>query len=182
MSSTTEPQPTPQTQAPQTPPAGLEANWLDWQRALRHQAFFDCVSVEQIQAIAGKLLAMALSGHLGAARLLLLYAIGKPMPAVEPDARDLEEWRPTATPDLTRELPRAKVPVEVARETGQSKTCPPIDPRAIQALAADMEALLSGGKRQAATSDNRGKKPSPNGCNPADEAASIRVVNQLPAS
>jgi hypothetical protein len=189
MSNTADQQPTPQTQAPQTPPAGLEANWLDWQRALRHKAFFDRVSIEQIGAIADKLLAMALSGHLGATRLLLLYAIGKPMPPVEPDTRDLEEWHATPTPDVVHKLPNRagpgrQVPVEVARgaKPGQSKTCPPIDPRAAQALAADMEALriLSGGKGQAATSGNRGKKPSPNGLNPADEAAGIRVVNQVP--
>src|SRR5262249_34912402 len=87
------------------------------QRAARHQAFLDHVSVEQIGAIADKLLEMAWAGNLAAAKLLFLYAIGKPQPAVEPDHRELDEWQHAkAAADLIRELPEAgvEVPVEIA--------------------------------------------------------------------
>ena len=123
------------------------------QRAARHQAFLDQVSVERIGLIANKLLAMAWAGNLAAAKLLFLYAIGEPQPAVEPDSRDLEQWEhPRAAADLIRELPRAgvEVPLEMARaartgstsdmarlaaeafpelQPGQPATCP-LDPRA----------------------------------------------------
>ena len=169
------------------------------QRAARHQAFLDQVSVERIGLIANKLLAMAWAGNLAAAKLLFLYAIGKPQPAVEPDSRDLEEWQhPRAAADLIRELPRAgvEVPLEMARaartgstsdmarlaaeafpelQPGQPATCP-LDPRA------DMKGLgiLAGGKRQAATSGKKRQDPSPNGFSPIDEAANLRVVTRIP--
>jgi len=170
------------------------------QRAARHQAFLEQVSVEQIRAIANKLLAMAWAGNLAAAKLLFLYAIGKPQPAVEPDSRDLEEWQhPRAAADLIRELPRAgvEVPLEMARaartgstsdmarlaaeafpelQPGQPATCPPLD------RLADMKGLgiLAGGKRQAATSGKKRQDPTPNGFSPVDQAANLRVVTRIP--
>ena len=170
------------------------------QRAARHQAFLEQVSVEQIRAIANKLLAMAWAGNLAAAKLLFLYAIGKPQPAVELDSRDLEEWQqPKAAADLIRELPEAGVelPVEIARaarpghdsdmarlaaeafpelQLGQPATRSPLDP------LADMKGLgiQAGGKRQAATSGKKRQDPSPNGFSPIDEAANLRVVTRIP--
>ena len=170
------------------------------QRAARHQAFLDQVSVERIGLIANKLLAMAWAGNLAAAKLLFLYAIGKPQPAVEPDSRDLEQWQPPrAAADLIRELPEAGVelPVEIARaarpghdsdmarlaaeafpelQLGQPATRSPLDP------LADMKGLgiQAGGKRQAATSGKKRQDPSPNGFSPIDEAANLRVVTRIP--
>ena len=169
------------------------------QRAARHQAFLEQVSVEQIRAIANKLLAMAWAGNLAAAKLLFLYAIGKPQPAVEPDSRDLEEWQqPKAAADLIRELPKGglELPLEIAGaarpdyasdmsrlaaeafpelQPGQPATCP-LDPRA------DMKGLgiLAGGKRQAATSGKKRQDPTPNGFSPVDQAANLRVVTRIP--
>jgi len=170
------------------------------QRAARHQAFLDQVSVERIGLIANKLLAMAWAGNLAAAKLLFLYAIGKPQPAVEPDSRDLEQYsHPRAAADLIRELPEAGVelPVEIARaarpghdsdmarlaaeafpelQLGQPATRSPLDP------LADMKGLgiQAGGKRQAATSGKKRQDPSPNGFSPIDEAANLRVVTRIP--
>src|SRR5262249_20061346 len=131
------------------------------QRAARHQAFLDHVSVEQIGAIAHKLLEMAWAGNLAAAKLLFLYAIGKPQPAVEPDHRELDEWQHAkAAADLIRELPEAgvEVPVEIAEAArpGQSSDLTRLAEEAfpshqplVATLAADMEALrMASGKRQ----------------------------------
>jgi len=192
-------EPEPQTNAGRGPdgrftrgkPGGPD--FFAWERAARHQAFLDHVSVEHIRLIANKLLAMTRAGNLGAAKLLFLYAIGKPQPAVEPDSRDLEQYpHPGATADLVRELSEAgvEVPVEIARAARPShdndltrlaeEVFPSHQPLAAT-LAADMEALrMAGGKRQAATSGKKRQDPSPNGFSPIDQAANLRVVTRIP--
>lgn len=54
-----------------------------------------------MELIAAKLLAKALSGDLAAIRLVLLYAIGRPVPAVDPDSVDRHEW----THELEQAIP-----------------------------------------------------------------------------
>jgi hypothetical protein len=53
--------------------------------------FLTALSDEKMVAFADKLHAMALEGNLDAARLLLRYSIGQPLPAVDPDQADLHE-------------------------------------------------------------------------------------------
>jgi hypothetical protein len=47
---------------------------------------------ERMQALGEKLYARALRGDCGAAKLLLVYSIGKPVGATDPDTLDLQEW------------------------------------------------------------------------------------------
>lgn len=51
------------------------------------------VTEEDLRAVAHKLVEQARNGNLAAARLLLVYLIGRPGEAVDPDRLDLEEWR-----------------------------------------------------------------------------------------
>lgn len=62
------------------------------QMAALRQALLDAVTPEDIREIAQSLVAKAREGNLPAARLVLAYAIGKPGPAVDPDALELHEW------------------------------------------------------------------------------------------
>jgi hypothetical protein len=54
-------------------------------------AFLNAVTPELMADFARKLHAMAMQGNLDAARLLLRYSIGQPLPAVDPDGVDLHE-------------------------------------------------------------------------------------------
>src|SRR5262249_20979714 len=60
--------------------------------ALR-QAFLSAATEERMKEMGEKLLAAALAGDWQAAKLVLLYALGRPVDVVDPDRLDLEEWR-----------------------------------------------------------------------------------------
>ena len=55
-------------------------------------AFLDAVSADDVAAVARKLAALAAAGDIAAAALYLSYALGKPVPAVNPDTLDLNEF------------------------------------------------------------------------------------------
>jgi hypothetical protein len=57
----------------------------------RRQRFLSAVSNEDIDAVAARLKAEALGGNIDAMRLLLLYSVGRPLPAADPDRADLDE-------------------------------------------------------------------------------------------
>jgi hypothetical protein len=57
------------------------------------------VSPEDVAAVAKKLLAQARAGDVAAAKVLLLYVVGKPAPVADPDRLDVDEFR------LLRESP-----------------------------------------------------------------------------
>ena len=59
------------------------------------------ISDEQLTALVHKLYAMAEEGHVGAAKLLLQYYAGKPVPVVNPDRVNHEEW------EMRKEMPTA---------------------------------------------------------------------------
>jgi hypothetical protein len=59
--------------------------------ALR-QTLLDTVTPEDLQAIVARLIEAARQGDVAAARLVLIYTVGKPAPAVDPDTLDLSEW------------------------------------------------------------------------------------------
>jgi hypothetical protein len=133
-------------------------------RAARYQAFLDAVSVEEIHIIADKLLAMAKQGNLAAAKLVFLYAIGKPMPADQLDNLDTQPWEhPKSTAHQIMELARAMAPgLELPVPTSGhihkpvQQSSPPLDPFAGATLAEDVAVLgfQSGGQRPPATSGN----------------------------
>ena len=85
------------------------------------KALLNHVTVEDIKAIAEKLVLLAKHGDVAAAKLLLTYTIGKPQPAVQPDNLDVEEWEHLKnTAHLVKELPKAMgpgldLPLNVAR-------------------------------------------------------------------
>ena len=154
------------------------------QTAALHKALLDKVTVEEIGAIADKLLELAKAGNLAAAKLLLQYVIGKPAQAVQPDNLDIEEWeqtRATAWKPL-RELqqgmgPGLEFPLLMARTSRpgftrdharmfyealhQPKQAEPprvVDPAAAEWLAQELERL------QRAKNAGKGRQePSPNG-------------------
>jgi hypothetical protein len=64
----------------------------------RHSArlrkmLLETVTDDDMRAVFGKLIELARGGDLGAIKLLLAYAIGKPAEAVDPDTVDLKELR-----------------------------------------------------------------------------------------
>jgi hypothetical protein len=62
------------------------------QTAALRRAFLAVVTPEDLEAIARMLLERARGGDLVAVKLLLLYAIGRPVEAVDPDSLDVQEW------------------------------------------------------------------------------------------
>ena len=97
------------------------------QVAALRQALIASVTAEDIQAVAASMLELAKRGNVQAAKVLLLYTIGKPQPAPEPDRMDTDEWNvfketaemkaeapavaSTATPDYYLDSVRAMRPV-----------------------------------------------------------------------
>jgi hypothetical protein len=76
--------------------------------ALR-RAFCESVTDEDIRSLAQQLLVKAREGDMGAAKVLLAYAIGKPAEAVDPDTLDEHEWQhflrnPADVAEMTRIL------------------------------------------------------------------------------
>ena len=74
--------------------------------ALR-QAFSEAVSEDDLKTLAKRLLVQAHSGDVAAAKLVLAYAIGKPVDPVNPDTLDIEELQlfnqfPVSAPDFQR--------------------------------------------------------------------------------
>jgi hypothetical protein len=74
--------------------------------ALR-QAFSEAVSEDDLKTLAKRLLVQAHSGDVAAAKLVLAYAIGKPVDPVNPDTLDIEELQlfnqfPLSAPDFQR--------------------------------------------------------------------------------
>jgi hypothetical protein len=69
--------------------------------AARRKALLDAVTDEDIAAVARKLRDLALAGDVAAAKVLLVYVVGKPTAADDPDRLDLDELR------LREECPRA---------------------------------------------------------------------------
>jgi hypothetical protein len=53
----------------------------------------ETVGAEGVKKVMAKLLAQALEGDVLAARVVLLYCVGKPAAAVDPDGVDLDEWK-----------------------------------------------------------------------------------------
>jgi hypothetical protein len=51
----------------------------------------ECPS-EQVKDLALALLARALAGDVNAAKVVLAYAVGRPLATVDPDGADLNEW------------------------------------------------------------------------------------------
>ncbi len=71
------------------------------------------ISEADIEAVARKLVEMAKTGDVPAARLILAYVLGQPAEPVDPDTLDLEEW----------EIYR-KMPVAVAELDGVTEGVP----------------------------------------------------------
>jgi hypothetical protein len=63
------------------------------QAAALRQAVYAVVKPEVVQQLMEMLVQRALGGDLAALKLLLLYAVGRPTEAVNPDTLDQEEWR-----------------------------------------------------------------------------------------
>jgi hypothetical protein len=59
--------------------------------ALRREALA-AVTPEDVRAIMAKLVELARTGDVPAARLVLAYTVGKPAPTANPDMLDVEEW------------------------------------------------------------------------------------------
>ena len=75
-------------------------------RKLMHAYF----TTEKVLALFGKLESMAMGGNVGASNTLMKYLVGKPLPAVNPDRVNHEEW------EMRREQPHLE---EVAVQTEQ---------------------------------------------------------------
>jgi hypothetical protein len=86
------------------------------QVAALRSALLARVTPEDLGDVAEELLRQAKGGSLAAAKLLLSYTLGKPGPAVDPDALDLHEWElyrraPDPSPELLAATERVPLPV-----------------------------------------------------------------------
>ncbi len=90
------------------------------QTAALRSALLRKLTEEQIERVADKLIEQALEGDLAAIRLVLLYAIGKPTPAMNPDDLDRQELEyhraDRVTPEEMRELTAKVMPLDMANE------------------------------------------------------------------
>ena len=60
--------------------------------AARRRAVAEAVDEATLKAIMATLIRLAIEGDVGAAKLVLQYAVGKPAAVAEPDRVDVEEW------------------------------------------------------------------------------------------
>ena len=60
--------------------------------AARRRAVAEAVDEATLKAIMATLVRLAIDGDVGAAKLVLQYAVGKPAAVAEPDRVDVEEW------------------------------------------------------------------------------------------
>jgi hypothetical protein len=69
------------------------------------KAAVEVVGVEGVRQLMADLYQRALGGDVNAARVVLLYTVGKPQKCVDPDGVDLDEWcRLNATPTAAQVL------------------------------------------------------------------------------
>lgn len=86
---------------------GGPGNPFGRQVARLRQALLDAVTPEDFQAIARRLIELAVAGNVPAAKVLLAYTIGKPAPAPDPDRLDADEWQCfKETANMAGELPQ----------------------------------------------------------------------------
>jgi hypothetical protein len=83
------------------------------------QAVLSALSEEDLRALARCLLAQALAGDVAAAQLLLVYAVGRPVEAVDPDTLDHKELQlyqsaPAGVEDLTEVMNRLPAALALA--------------------------------------------------------------------
>ena len=71
---------------------GGPGNPFTRQVALIRRVLLDCVTAEDIAAVARQLIALAKAGNVAAAKVVLAYTIGKPTPAPDPDQLNLQEF------------------------------------------------------------------------------------------
>jgi hypothetical protein len=103
------------------------------QTAALRRAFLAAVTPEDLEAVARAVVQRAREGDMAAAKLLLLYAIGKPTEAVDPDTMDAQEWQlfqqSSATPEqLTAAM--GGMPLELACHVVRAARGPLADAKA----------------------------------------------------
>ncbi len=90
------------------------------QTAALRSALLRQLTEEQVEKVAALLLQKALGGDLAAIRLVLLYAVGKPTPAVNPDDLEREEFEyhraDRVTPEEMQRLTATLMPLAMANE------------------------------------------------------------------
>jgi hypothetical protein len=105
------------------------------QTAALRRALLAVVTPEDLEAVARVLVQKARDGDLAAIKLLLLYAVGRPTEAVDPDTLDIKEW------DLLRQeqAPAEQLP-EVMAGLPKELACHMV--RAVRGPLADGKARL----------------------------------------
>jgi hypothetical protein len=126
------------------------------QTAALRRAFLAVVTPEHIEAIARMLLERALGGDLAAVKLLLLYVIGRPAEAADPDTLDVQEWQLFQRMQASAEQVQGALgglPVEVACQSVRAARGPIADAAAtliVQALNQDPAAPRPAAPEEAA--------------------------------
>jgi hypothetical protein len=140
-------------------------------------ALVQCVGEEDIRHIARGLLSNARTGHLPSVHILLMYTLGKPSGAVNPDTLDIDEWRQLVQPlaRIAAELPQALMSVPAATASDMVRTAQPYTQRMVGEemtapspeaceQAKDEEARRQGEEaRTGKKGPGAGPRPSPNG-------------------
>jgi hypothetical protein len=140
-------------------------------------ALVQCVSEEDMRQIANGLLVSAKLGHLPSIRILLMYVLGKPSGAVNPDTLDIDEWRQLVQPlaQIAADLPQALMSVPAPTATDMVRTAQPYAQRMVgeEMTAPPLEEdeedreqeaeRQQGADRPGKTKTGARQQPSPNG-------------------
>ena len=108
--------------------AGGMGNPFARQVAALRQAALASITLDAVGAILAKMVELALTGDVPAAKLVLAYAIGRPATAPDPDRLDVEEWNhfKEAAPMLSEAesllTPEPAVLLESVRRGRQART------------------------------------------------------------
>lgn len=130
--------------------AGGPGNPYARQTALMIKAARQAVSLERVTAILEKLGQMAEEGDVAAAKVVLAYVIGKPMPINHPDLLDYEEFqlhKKCMTQPQETHTVLGSVPVEMGNLIVRA-ALPPLHDQALQVLGDKTQESLPASKKE----------------------------------
>jgi len=97
-----------------------------------------------MKALGARLLDLAMGGDMAAARVLLVYALGKPTAAPDPDWLDVDQWALTAAAPAKAEV--LQVLIDAVRPTLAAAVCEAL-------VATDAKEAFDSGKSRVVDAD-----------------------------
>jgi hypothetical protein len=158
--------------------AGGPGNPFARQVAALRSALLASVTGQDLEDVARALVRQAKEGNVAAAKLLLSYALGRPVPAVDPDTLDLHEWGlyqrlPDPSAELAAAPQRLGLPVALAYMRGALPKIAEAQAGLMRDGLKDMEARdRAAAEARARRAERRQEKAAPKApVPPADEEA-----------